>query len=200
MRQTKFRSRSILAVVISLACHIALSSDVPLISAVREGDIEALQSLLNEKVDVNEARADGSTALSWAVYRDDIKKVELLLRAGADANLATDYSITPLILACENRNSVVVELLLAARADPNRAKLTGETPLMRCASAGAVEGVKALLAAGADVNAMENERGQTALMWAAAEQRPAVVRELVEARGRLASLHKTDPRTRTLRS
>jgi ankyrin repeat protein len=179
MRQTKVGSRSILAVVISLACQVAFGSDETLITAAREGDVVTLQSLLNEKVDVNEARADGTTALSWAVYRDDIKNVDLLLRAGADANLATDYGITPLLLACENGNSDVVESLLTASADPNRAKQTGETPLMRCASVGAVEAVKALLEAGADVNAKENERGQTALMWAAAEQRPAVVRELV---------------------
>ena len=161
------------AVFISLACQVAFGSDAPLLSAAREGDVVTLQSLLNEKVDVNEARADGSTALSWAVYRDDIKKVDLLLRARADVNLATDYGITPLSLACANGNAAVVESLLVAGADPNRAKKTGETPLMRCASAGAVEAVKALLEAGADVNAKENERGQTALMWAAAEQRPA---------------------------
>jgi len=180
MRQIKAGSRSILAAVfISLTGQVTFGSDVPLISAAREGDVVTLQSLLKKKANVNEARADGSTALSLAVYRDDKNMVDLLLRSGADVNLATDFGITPLLLACENGNSTVVELLLAAKADPNRAKQTGETPLMRCASAGAADAVKALLEAGADVNAKENERGQTALMWAAAEQRPTVVRELV---------------------
>jgi ankyrin len=180
MSQTKVTRSSILAaVVIGLACQVAFGSDTPLLIAAREGDVETLQSLLNENVDVNEARADGSTSLTWAVYRDDTKMVDLLLRAGAHVNVATDYGVTPLALACANANADVVESLLAAGADPNRAKTTGETPLMRCASAGAVEAVKALLEAGADVNARENEREQTALMWAAAEQRPAVVRELV---------------------
>jgi len=181
MRQIKVRKRSILAaVIISLACQVAFGSDTPLIAAAKNSNVETLQSLLNENVDVNEARADGSTALFWAVYLDDISKVSLLLSAGADVNLATDdYDISPLSLACANGNPAVVESLLAAGAAPNRAKQTGETPLMRCASAGTVEAVKALLRAGADVNAKENERGQTALMWAAAEQRPAVVTELV---------------------
>ena len=180
MTQTNVaRSAFLAAVVIGLACQVAFGSDGPLLSAAREGDVATLQSLLEKNVDVNETRADGSTALTWAVYRDNTRMVDLLLGAGADVNVATDYGVTPLALACANANTAVVKSLLDAGADPNRTRSTGETPLMRCASAGAVHAVKALLEAGADVNARENEREQTALMWAVAEQRPAVVRELV---------------------
>ena len=40
--------------------------------------------------------------------------------------------------------------------------------------------VRMLLDRGADVNARENYKGQTALMWAAAERHPAVVKLLLD--------------------
>ena len=44
----------------------------------------------------------------------------------------------------------------------------GETPLMTASRTGKVEAVRALLAKGANVEAKES-RGQTAIVWAAAE-------------------------------
>ncbi len=51
---------------------------------------------------------------------------------------------------------------------------------MTAARAGNVEAVKLLLDHGAEVNAKESWRGQTALMWATAENHPAVVQVLVD--------------------
>jgi ankyrin repeat protein len=51
---------------------------------------------------------------------------------------------------------------------------------MTAARTGNVEAVKTLYAFGAQVNAREGFRGQTALMWAAAENHAAVVRTLIE--------------------
>jgi ankyrin repeat protein len=51
---------------------------------------------------------------------------------------------------------------------------------MTAARAGNLDAVKVLLNRGADVNARENYRGQTALMWAAAERHPEVVKVLLE--------------------
>ena len=51
---------------------------------------------------------------------------------------------------------------------------------MTAARAGNIEAVKVLLSHGADVNAKENYRGQTALMWAAAEHHAEVVKVLLE--------------------
>jgi ankyrin repeat protein len=52
---------------------------------------------------------------------------------------------------------------------------------MLCARTGNVDAVSALLGRGANVNARESNRGQTALMWAAAQKHPAVLRVLIEA-------------------
>jgi ankyrin repeat protein len=152
-----------------------------LVSAVKQGDRGTVQALLDQRVDVNAAQADGTTALTWAVQRDDIDTAKLLLSAGANANIATVYGVTPLSLACTNRNAALVEALLAANANPGVAQVTGETPLMTCARTGNVAAVKLLLDRGADPNARETG-GQSALMWAAAQKHSDVVRALVEAK------------------
>ena len=51
---------------------------------------------------------------------------------------------------------------------------------MTAARAGNADAVKVLLSHGADVNARENYKGQTALMWAAAEHHPEVVKVLLD--------------------
>jgi ankyrin repeat protein len=73
-----------------------------------------------------------------------------------------------------------VAALLAGGANASAALVTGETMLMRAAWTGNLEVVKMLLANGAAVNAQENGRKQTALMWAISQNRPEVARILVE--------------------
>jgi len=182
MRGLKNKPGYIFAIAIFLSTTQTAFANELLLQAARDGDIVAVRSLLDAKVDVNFTRADGSTALAWAVYQNSPDIVDLLVRSGADVDAANDYGVTPLLLACANGNSVVVKGLLDAGAKPNLAKQTGETPLMSCTSAGAVDAVEALLASGADVNAKELEQEQTALMWAAAGKRPEVIRLLI-ARG-----------------
>jgi len=179
MRVTEFRLGWMvwLALIANLG---AASSDLRLVDAVREGDHEAVRSLIKERADVNAPQAYGATVLAWAAHRDDLEMVELLMGAGANVNTADVYGVTPLSLACTNGNAAVVEKLLRAGANPNAARSTGETPLMTCARTGNREAVKSLLVHGADVNARENERGQTALMWAVAQEHPDVVGALVE--------------------
>jgi len=164
-----------------IAMQPALTEELFLLKAVQQGDISALESLLQTKADVvNVARADGTTALAWAVYRDNQKATELLLRAGADANIANENGVTPLTLACLNNNPGIIQALLDAGADPNLAKITGITPLMTCANSGSSAGVDLLLKRGAMVNVMEARAGQTALMWAIVERHPEIVQLLVD--------------------
>ena len=164
---------------------VAAATDLRLIEAVKNRDVESVRELLKPRparIDVNAAQGDGATALHWAAHRDDLAIADLLIRAGARANVANDLGATPLHLACTNRSAPMVERLLAAKADARAMLLNGETVLMTCARAGNAGAVKALLAHGADVNAKEHEHHQTALMWAAAQRHPDVVQLLLEAR------------------
>jgi ankyrin repeat protein len=153
---------------------------VPLVDAVRAGDIALVRLLIQQKADVNAAEPDGATALHWAVIRDDAAAVDALIRAGARVAAANDYGVTPLWLACTNGNAEIAERLLAAGADPNSVRATGETVLMVAARTGNVRVVARLLAAGATVDVNEPASGQTALMWAAAEGHAPIVQLLIE--------------------
>jgi ankyrin repeat protein len=169
----------VLIALVALTVPIHGASDLRLIEAVKSRNIEAVRSLLKERVDVNASQGDGATALHWAVHFDDGNAVELLLRAGAKADVADDTGVTPLYLACLNRQGALVERLLQARANPNVATVSGETALMTCARTGEAAGVRALLARGANVNTKEPGHDQTALMWAAAQAHPEAVDALL---------------------
>lgn len=163
-----------------LAGVSATAADVRLIDAVKSRNGTAVRTLLQQRLDVNAAEPDGTTALHWAVRIDDAQTVQTLLRAGAKAKASNRYGVTPLSLAATNGNAAIIEALLKAGADPNAVQPAGETALMTAARTGKVDAVKALLAHGADANAKESTRGQTALMWAAAEDNADVIRVLVE--------------------
>ena len=174
----------VLAFAFASCVAAAPATDLKLIQAVKDRDLESVRRLLNERprtVDVNAAQGDGTTALHWAAHRDDLATADLLIRSGARASAANDLGTTPLHLACTNRSAAMVERLLAAGANANAALPSGETVLMTCARTGEARAVKALLAHGADVNAREREHQQTALMWAAAERHPEAVRMLIAA-------------------
>ena len=159
----------------------AASGVSPLITAVRNGDAAELSARLAGPVDVNARQPDGATALHWAVHHEDAVAADLLIGAGADVSAANDLGVTSLLMAARRGHGVLVERLLAAGADANAALPSGETALMAAARAGSLAAVNALLARGARVNAAEAARGQTALMWAVANRRPAVTRALLDA-------------------
>jgi uncharacterized protein len=163
----------------------AARADIRLIEAVRNQDQLQIRRLLNQRPDVNARAGDGSTALLWAAHWNNIEAGGLLIRAGADANAANDFQMTPLSEACTNGSAAFVDLLLKAGANPNTRVATGVPPIMTCARSGSVATVRMLLAGDADVNAKEPSQNQTALMWAAAEHHPDVVRTLIEAKADL---------------
>ncbi len=124
---------------------------------------------------------DGTTALHWAVRAGNVGEVRRLLRDGADARAANRYGVTPLALAAGNGDAATIELLLAAGADADAALSDGQTMLMLAARAGAPAALRALIAHGAHVNAQERVLGESALIWAAAENHGAAVDVLVQA-------------------
>ena len=171
----------VVALLIGHTAPLYAADRTPLIDAARNADTEALRALLKQRVDVNAAAADGTTALHWASYRDAGESADLLIRAGANVNAANDLGATPLWMASLNGSAAMVGRLLGAGANPNLALLLGETPLMIASRSGNPLVITQLIDKGANVNA-RGPRGQTALMWAVSQQHADAVKVLL-ARG-----------------
>jgi ankyrin repeat protein len=160
---------------------IAAGPDLRLVDAVAAQDRAAVRTLLKARIDVNIARADGTSALLYAAHWNDFETVEWLLKAGARVNAADDHGVTPLARACENGNIGMVQKLLSVGADPNVAQTSGLTPLMIAARTGHVQVVEALLAHRAAVNAATTDTKNTALMWAVGGGHVDVARAMIAA-------------------
>ena len=173
---------SLLALLLLASAGLqANEPDSRLLELARAGDRAAVSFLLqHDGVDVDAAQVDGTTALHWAAYGDDAELAELLLDAGADPDAVNRNGSTPLALACASASTAVVARLLDAGADPHLAP-TGEPPILTCARTGRVAAVRALHARGADIDALDAWRGQTSLMWAAAENHVPIMHMLLEA-------------------
>ena len=167
-------------------CALALCGSVyaasPVADAAMKGDKATVNTLLQQKADVNAPHPDGATALQWAAYRNDLELADLLLSAGANVKIANRDGATPLSLASESGSAPMIEKLLNAGANVNEKGPHGETPLMMASRNGNVDAMKVLLDRHADVSATESLRGTTALMWAA-EQSHAAAAKLLIAHG-----------------
>ena len=159
---------SVVPALLSIA-SFALADSPSLISAVKANNVAAVQTLIKQRVDVNAAEADGTTALHWAARADDVEMVRTLVKAGGNAKLANRYGVTALQLAAVNGSAPIVKLLVDAGADVNAVLPEGETILMTAARTGRPEALEILLKAGAKADAREKWHGETALHWAAAE-------------------------------
>ena len=182
MRVTRVVRVALLLALAGAPVTAAAPPEAPLADAAKRADLATVQTLLQQGADVDAPQGDGSTALHWASYWDNREIAALLIRAGTDVDATNDLGVTPLWAACENGSSAMVSILLEAGGDPDVALPFGETPLMTAARSGNADVVGQLLASGAEVDAA-TEAGaygeQTALMWAVAQQHPAVVEALL---------------------
>jgi uncharacterized protein len=151
----------------------------PLVAATKAGDLRAVQRELQAHRNPNEAEADGTTALNWAIEQNRTDIAQALIAAGADVNASNHFSMTPLAVALTNGNSAMTEMLLKAGANPRVPVPELGTPLLAAAHMGNTNAIKALLRAGVDVNETETASGQTALMHAANEGHADAVKSLI---------------------
>jgi ankyrin repeat protein len=146
---------------------------------IQSGDRRVALEMIADGADVNRAQPDGTTPLHWAAYRVDQELAQRLLKKGAKANVVNRYGASPLAEAARVANVPLVGMLLEAGADANAGNEDGQTALMLTARTGNVAVAELLVKHGADVNRRERFKDQTAVMWAAGENRPEMVAFLV---------------------
>jgi ankyrin repeat protein len=148
----------------------------PLAEAAYVGDESILRTLLARGADL---KAAGPNPLGLAIFSQCSGCVDLLIASTdkKDLGLQMVFDSPPF------GNTHAVDSLLNHGADVNAKGLDGDTLLMLVAACdeASPDTVKRLIAAGADVNA-KNPRGQTALDYARARGKTAVV-DLLTAAG-----------------
>lgn len=157
------------------------AKDAQFVQAVKSGNSRTAFALIDQRVDPNAAERDGTTALHWAVRHDDTALVDRLIAAGADVHAANRYGVTAIALACQNGSAAAVARLLDAGVSANATGPMGETALHTCARTGRPEAAQLLIDRGASIDPIESWRGQTPLMWAAANRNPEMMRRLIAA-------------------
>jgi len=78
------------ALSFTVALGTAAAADLRLIEAAKSGNEAATRSLLGQRVDVNAAQGDGSTALHFAADADNLPIADILIRAGGRVDAAND--------------------------------------------------------------------------------------------------------------
>src|SRR5262245_10636948 len=157
----------------------AARATTSLLDAAESGDRATALRLLAEKgTNPNAVGPDGTTAIMWAAHNDDLALVQALIKAGANVKLTNQFGTSALAEAAIIGSAPIIDALLKAGADPNSKNSVGETPLMAVARSGKIDAAKCLLDAGADVNARETWGGQSAIMWAASQSQPEMVKLL----------------------
>jgi len=173
-----FRLAAIAAAAVLTSTAFA-ASDPTLLEALEAGDRATALKLLEQGADAKARGPDGTTTLMWASYGEDVDMVRRLLKAGVDVNAQNEFGASALSEAAISASTPIIKSLLDAGANANLKNPEGEAPLMIVARTGNVEAAALLIKAGAEVNAKEEWGGQSALMWAASQSQPAMVKLLV---------------------
>jgi len=173
-----------------LLFHVLVSyAQEDLLLLASQGETQAVLAMLDSQSPVDAVQADGTSLLHWAVYYNDPALVNRLLALGADARLQNNYGASPLFQAAITGNPDIIEALLNAGVDPDERFSDDQNAIMVLARTNNLAAATVLLNKGADVNAVESFRGQTALMWAAGQKQPEMLKLLLE--------HGADPNARS---
>ena len=146
--------------LLCLAAPLFAADDDALIEAARDGDTDAVKSLLAAGANVNAQDDDGQTALMRAARWGHTDTVRALLDAGANANMQGNSGWTALIHAVQGGHEDAARLLI--NVDVN----DSDAALVAAAADGNNARVRQLIEGGVSAGARKNG-GFSALMCAA---------------------------------
>lgn len=148
----------------------------PLMKAVQEENIRAVEILLRYRADVNARNEHGWTALHYSTITNNPEIVKMLIGAGSDVNAITDKSMTPLHNAIMFRKPEISWILMNTGAGLELVDDKGCTPLHYATSSKDI--TYFLLTKGANPNALNNDM-ETPLHWAIKNNRSESAKFLI---------------------
>lgn len=158
------------------------SLEEQLFEAIRGGDVEYVNALIDAGVDINADLSAGSTALHLAVQRDDLALLGAIIAAGADLDALNGSQDTALGVACQQgRSAGVIEALLVAGANHDIPinDQVGSYPIHGCAASGNTQAVEVLVLHGIDPNARNRDIDATPILVAAWRGDAAMIETLL---------------------
>ncbi|MGB0893311.1 MAG: ankyrin repeat domain-containing protein [Parashewanella sp.] len=156
--------------------------------AVKESNIGCIKLLIASKASTEVIVKEGEknwSPLTIAARYGDLESMRLLLAAGADIN-CTDgeqQQWTPLLTAIVWGHSQCAIFLLQCGANPNTESKDNRTPLTAAVILGDVNIVTLLIKKGAQIDRKDNEKPQSAIGLAIAQQDLPCLEKLLSANG-----------------
>ncbi|MBV1904659.1 MAG: ankyrin repeat domain-containing protein, partial [Pseudomonadales bacterium] len=148
------------------------------VDAVRRGDRELTEKLLNQGIDISSAEANGYTPLAHAVLNGQRDIVPLLLNRGARTDTVFAQKQNLLHLAAKSSNADTLPLLITHSLDINATDAFHKTPLVLATQAGCEQCVTFLLRNGASAQIQDND-GKTPLIHALINRRASIAKLLL---------------------
>jgi hypothetical protein len=168
-------SVSVFLIVLIHSCFAQpVDIEKSIIKAVKEGDLEVLESFLSEGNDVNGyyGKNKDKTLLYIAVDSREYEVVKFLVRHGTDIEKRSQ-DLSPLMEAAINNQLEICHFLLDQEAEVDAADPAGNTALFYAAKYGSLRLNKLLVQRGADVN-MVNKRKWKPLDFAVSANKDTV--------------------------
>lgn len=157
-----------------------VSPEAVLIELAYNGNLAAVQKLVEAGVSVEALNPDRSTPLMWSAYNGHTDIAAYLLEHGASIDAKDGNGRTALIYASSGPFPETVELLLNHGAEVNlQGTAEGFTALMMAAAEGRTEVVRLLLAHGARTDILDRD-GDTAEKFARERGQAQVLELLAE--------------------
>jgi ankyrin repeat protein len=137
-----------------------------LLDEVRNGNVEAVRSMLAGSAGTEVRDAEGRTPLLLATRQDEVEIARLLIEAGADVNAKDTIHDTPFLYAgAEGRDAILRLILATGKANLRDTNRYGGVALIPAAHHGHPSTVRILLATDIDIDHVNN-LGWTALIEA----------------------------------
>ena len=147
----------IFLVVVALGFNVvsAFAQSEKWYDVVKSGNLEKVQSLIDNGMDVNAVYAFGLTALMWVTDEGHTEIAEFLIANGADVHAVDYLGKTALMLASIDGDSETAEFLIAQGVDVNVVDYIGRTALMWASIEGHTETAELLTANRTELNVID---------------------------------------------